>query len=78
MQATIHLIQQSTISFSADQLWPRHGAYARFGEDLSSFAEEVSRRLHSEGYLGFYAPSDQITVIPLSAVKRLDFSTAAT
>jgi hypothetical protein len=49
-----------------------HGAYSRFGADLDSFAGEVTRRLSSDGYLGFRPKSDRITVIPLSAVKRID------
>ena len=74
MHVTIHLIQQATVDFDAADLWPLHGAYSRFGADLDSFAEEVTRRLRVEGYLGFHAASDAISVIPLSAVKRIDFA----
>lgn len=74
MQVTIHLLQQTTVSFTAAQLWPLHGAYARFGNDLSSFAEEVTRRLRTEGYVGFASRNDEITIIPFAAVKRVDFS----
>jgi hypothetical protein len=74
MHVTIHLSRQSTVSFEADHLWPLRGAYARFGNELSSLAEEVTRRLHTDGYIGFSAPADRITAIPLSAVKRIDFS----
>jgi hypothetical protein len=73
MHVTIHLIQQTTIEFDAADLWPLHGAYARFGADLTSFAEEVSRRLHADGYLGFRPDQDSISVIPVSTVKRIDF-----
>jgi len=76
MRVTIHLIQQSTVSFDADHLWPLHGAYARFGNDLSALAEEVTRRLHADGYIGFSVPPDNITAIPVRAVKRIDFSSA--
>jgi len=74
LQVTIHLTQQSTVSFAAGELWPMHGAYGRFGSDLASFAEEVSRRLHTDGYIGYTAGADKITVIPLGAIKRVDFS----
>lgn len=77
MQVTIHLVQQTTVSFHAAQLWPLHGAYARFGNDLSSFAEEVTRRLRTDGYVGFSPYAGQITVVPLAAVKRIDFSISA-
>jgi hypothetical protein len=77
MHVTIHLIQQATVEFDAADLWPLHGAYSRFGADLDSFAEEVTRRLRIEGYLGFRAASDTISVIPLSAVKRIDFAVRA-
>ena len=75
MHASVHLVQQSTVTFSAAELWPLHGAYTRFGPDLASFAEEVTRRLRADGYIGFHATPESITVIPLGAVKRLDFTT---
>ena len=53
LRVTIHLIQQTTISFGAGDLWPMHGAYGRFGTDLASFAEEVTRRLSADGYIGY-------------------------
>ena len=74
MHVTIHLVQQTTVDFDANDLWPLHGAYSRFGADLDSFAGEIARRLSSDGYLGFRSDSDSISVIPLSAVKRLDFT----
>lgn len=74
MHVTIHLIQQTTVDFDAADMWPLHGAYARFGADLASFAEEVTRRLRSEGYLGFRPDRTSISVIPLSAVKRIEFT----
>lgn len=74
MHVRIHLIQQTTVEFDSADLWPLHGAYSRFGADLASFAEEVTRRLRTDGYLGFSAASDTISVIPLSAVKRIDFA----
>jgi hypothetical protein len=77
MHVTIHLIQQTTVDFDAADLWPLHGAYSRFGADLASFAEEVTRRLRTDGCLGFRTASDKITVIPLSAVKRIDFAVRA-
>jgi hypothetical protein len=74
VHVTIHLIQQTTIAFDASDLWPLHGAYGRFGSDLDSFAEEVSRRLREDGYLGFRADDESISVVPWAAVKRVDFS----
>ena len=74
MHVTLHLVQQTTVDFDANHLWPLHGAYGRFGADLDSFAGEVARRLSSDGYLGFRPTSSSITVIPLSAVKRIDFT----
>jgi len=74
MQANLHLQQQATVSFTASQLWPLYGAYARFGNDLPSFAEEVTRRLREDGYVGFTAGEDRITVIPFDSVKRIDFA----
>ena len=72
-RVTIHLTAQATVEFSVSQLWPRDGEYSRFGVDLPSFATEVTRRLQSDGYVGFCTQSSQITVIPLSAIKRIDF-----
>lgn len=74
MHVTIHLIQQATVTFAATELWPLHGVYARFGNDLASFAEEVARRLQAEGYVGYSTQGSAITVIPSSAIKRIDFS----
>jgi len=74
LRVTIHLVQQATVTFAAGELWPMHGAYGRFGNDLPSFAEEVTRRLHADGYIGYVLGTDQITVIPLNAIKRVDFS----
>ena len=73
MQVTVHLMQQATITFTAAQLWPLQGSYTRFGPDLSSFAEEVTRRLQADGFIGYHADPNSITVIPVSSVKRLDF-----
>ena len=73
-RVTIHLTAQATIDFTADQLWPQHGEYGRFGPDLPAFAEEVTRRLRADGYVG-YRPADQrITVIPRDSIKRMDFN----
>lgn len=74
MHVTIHLVQQATIEFDAAQLWPLHGAYSRFGTDLAAFAEEVMRRLRTDSYLGFRPDETTISLIPLSAVKRIDFA----
>jgi hypothetical protein len=74
MHVTIHLVQETTVDFDAADLWPLHGAYARFGSDLASFAEEVTRRLRSDGYLGFRPDERSISIIPLNAVKRVDFT----
>jgi hypothetical protein len=73
MHVTLHLVQQTTIEFNAADLWPLHGAYSRFGADLPSFAAEVTRRLGEDGYIGLQPDPDTITVIPISAVKRMDF-----
>jgi hypothetical protein len=73
MHLTIHLVQQTTVEFDAVQLWPMHGTYSRFGADLASFAEEVMRRLGTDGYLGFRPDEATISLIPLNAVKRIDF-----
>jgi hypothetical protein len=72
--ATIHVLQQATVVFHASDLWPLEGSYTRFGDDLSAFAGEVLRRFHTDGYVGFSLRSGEITVIPLAAVKRLDFA----
>lgn len=69
----LHLTAQATVEFGADQLWPSHGDYSRFGVELSSFAQEIMRRLHVDGYVGFVLGEDGITVIPLAAIKRIDF-----
>lgn len=71
---TLHLVAQATVEFGADQLWPLHGDYARFGIDLPSFANEVTRRLHSDGYVGYRLTGERITIIPISAIKRIDFT----
>jgi hypothetical protein len=76
MRVTVHLVQQSTVTFSAAQLWPMEGAYSRFGPDLESFAREVTRRLQTDGFVGFHADAASISVVPLAAVKRLDFTAA--
>ena len=73
LRATIHLVAQTTVSFNADALWPLHGGFSRLDLDLPSFAAEVTRRLRADGYVGFCPDSDSIAVIPLSAVKRIDF-----
>jgi hypothetical protein len=74
MHVTLHLVQQTTIEFNAAGLWPLRGAYSRFGADLASFAVEVTRRLGEDGYIGFQPDPDTITVVPISAVKRMDFT----
>jgi hypothetical protein len=35
---------------------------------------EVTRRLGEDGYIGFQPDPDTITVVPISAVKRMDFA----
>lgn len=74
LHVTIHLVQQTTVDFDANDLWPLGGAYSRFGDDLDSFAGEITRRLSTDGYLGFRPNPASITVIPLGAVKRIDFT----
>lgn len=71
-RVTIHLTAQATVEFRAAQLWPMHGDYARFGIDLASFAQEVTRRMHVDAYIG-YCHEGKISVIPLDAIKRIDF-----
>ena len=71
-RVTIHLTAQATVEFNAHQLWPMHGDYARFGIDLASFAQEVTRRMHVDAYIG-YCHEGKISVIPLDAIKRIDF-----
>lgn len=66
----IHLMQQSTVSFEAADIWPSAGIEF----DVASFAEEVTRRLHNDGSVGYTTGPDAITVIPASSVKRLDFT----
>jgi hypothetical protein len=73
VRVIIHLMQQSTVSFEAAEIWPRAGA----DFDLESFATEVTRRLYTDGYLGYTTGTDAVTVIPAGSVKRLDFTTAA-
>ena len=71
---TIHLTAQATIEFSVSHLWPMSGEYGRFGNDLASFATEVGRRLIQDSYVCFCVSSDRITMIPSTAIKRLDFT----
>ncbi len=71
---TIHLTAQATVDFTADQLWPLHGDYSRFGADLPSFAQEITRRLHIDAYVGYCIEADRISIIPLGAIKRIDFT----
>ncbi|HEY2985599.1 MAG TPA: hypothetical protein VGJ38_15690 [Jatrophihabitantaceae bacterium] len=73
VRVIIHLMQQSTVSFEAADIWPRAGV----DFDVESFATEVTRRLYSDGYLGYTTGTDAVTVIPAGSVKRLDFTTAA-
>jgi hypothetical protein len=73
MHVTLHLLHDPDVSFDAGELWPLHGAYARFGNDLPSFAEEIGRRLHTEGFIGFSPEPDTITIIPGHVVRRVDF-----
>jgi hypothetical protein len=73
-RATLHLTAQATVDFTADQLWPLHGDYARFGVDLASFAQEVSRRLRTDAYVGYRLDAGRITLIPANSIKRIDFS----
>ena len=73
-RVSIHLTAQATVEFTADQLWPLHGDYARFGIDLPAFAHEVARRLHTDGYVGYCLGEDRITIIPVNSIKRIDFS----
>jgi hypothetical protein len=72
-RATIHLTAQATIELRADQLWPSYGEYSRFGVDLEAFAEEVGRRLRTDGFVGCYLSDEGITMIPFGAIKRIDF-----
>lgn len=72
-RVTLHLTAQATVEFAADQLWPAHGDYSRFGIDLAAFAQEVTRRLQVDGYVGCWHGEQDITVIPLAAIKRIDF-----
>jgi hypothetical protein len=74
IRATLHLKEAASVGFEATELWPRHGAYSRFGNDLPSFAQEVMRRLQDDGFVGFARDENTITVIPLAAVRRLDFT----
>jgi hypothetical protein len=73
MRVIIHLMQQSTVSFEAGDVWPRPAAGN--ASELESFADEVTRRLHSDGYIGYTSSPGTITVIPIGSVKRLDFTT---
>ena len=75
MHVTFHLVQQTTVEFNASDLWPLNGPYSGFGSDLPSFAAEVTRRLGADGCIGFHPDPATITVIPFSAVKRMDFAT---
>lgn len=65
------------MEFTADLLWPSHGDYSRFGNDLDAFAEEVARRLRTDGYIGYRVSAERITMIPLSSIKRIDFAADA-
>jgi hypothetical protein len=70
--ASLHLTAQATVEFAADQLWPLHGDYSRFGVDLQSFAHELTRRLQTDGYIGYRLSDKRITLIPLGSIKRID------
>lgn len=71
---TVHLSAEASVDFTADQLWPHHGEYARFGTDLAAFAEEVNRRLRTESCIGCSLSPHQITLIPINAIMRIDFT----
>jgi hypothetical protein len=73
-QVIIHLTGQATVAFTAEQMWPLHGDYGRFGPDLEAFAGEITRRLRADGYVGYRFDADRITVIPVGSIKRIDFS----
>ncbi len=75
--ATLHLTAQATVEFAADQLWPLHGDYSRFGVDLQSFAHELTRRLQTDGYIGYRQGDKRITLIPLASIKRIDVNERA-
>jgi hypothetical protein len=72
-RVTLHLTAQATVEFTADELWPSHGDYSRYGPGISAFAQEITRRLQVDGYVGCSQGEGKITVIPLSAIKRIDF-----
>src|SRR4051794_22622922 len=65
VRVIIHLMQQSTVSFDAGDMWPPAGAEF----DVESFAAEVTRRLYTDGYIGYRTSADAITVIPANSVK---------
>ncbi len=70
----VHLDQQSAVSFAAGDVWPRSGLVQDPG-DLETWAEELTRRLHADGYLGYRDGRDRITVVTLGSIRRVDFST---
>jgi hypothetical protein len=76
LRVIIHLMQQSTVSFEAGDIWPRPGSNTWVEFDVESFAAEVTRRLYADGYIGYRTSADAITIIPADSVKRLDFTTA--
>ncbi len=75
LSATIHLLQQATISFDARELWPQTQDET-ISADLAAFAAEVARRLRTDGFLG-YRRGTEITLIPSQAVKRIDCTIAS-
>jgi hypothetical protein len=64
---TIHLIRQRTVDFDAANLWPLRGVYSPSAPTWV-VAEEVTRWLGSDDYLGFRRDQASDTIVPLKAV----------
>jgi hypothetical protein len=69
---TIHLVHQSAVDFEANDC-----GHSRWAPARTLFAGEIARWLDSDGYLGLRPNAGSIIMIPLGAVKWLDFTVRA-
>lgn len=73
---TIHLVHQSAVDFEANDCG-HCMADSRWAPARTLFAGEIARWLDSDGYLGLRPNAGSIIMIPLGAVKWLDFTVRA-
>ena len=77
LRVIVHLAQQTAVTFAAGELWPAFdGDGAGPGAAVSAVAVEVTRRLRTDGYVGYSPDEGTVTVIPGDAVRRIDVTTA--